>query len=284
MLRVVNHGVYTSIQDLGRFQYREYGVPLSGAMDQYSAQLANLMAGNNENDAVLEVTFNGIFQFTRETILCISGADLHATLNNDILPCNYPVKVQKDSILKFTRPNYGARSYVAVKGGFLNKPILGSRSLFKEITAKYVLKNDDEIFYEPYYFDGNLAFSHVKINKDHFVSQFIEVFKGPEYDLLNKDQQNLLTKADFTISKEHNRMGYKLVETIENDLSSMLTSSMIPGTVQLTPSGTLIILMRDCGVTGGYPRILQLTDEAINRLAQKTTNDQITFKLVDLPT
>ena len=63
----------------------------------------------------------------------------------------------------------------------------------------------------------------------------------------------------------------------------MLTSSVLPGTVQLTPSGKLIILMRDCGVTGGYPRILQLTETSINRLSQKTTNDTFKFKLVDLP-
>lgn len=283
MLRVINQGVYTSIQDSGRFHFREYGVPVSGAMDQYSAKLANLMMGNNDNDAVLEVTLNGIFQFTKETILCISGAHLNATLNNDALHCNHPVKVEKDSILKFNSPNHGVRAYVAVKGGFLNKPVLGSRSFFKEITKKYVLHKGDEIFYEPYASEGNLRFSHVKINHDHFDNQVIEAYKGPEYDLLNEDQHKFLAKTNFTISKEHNRMGYKLAETLENDLPSMLTSAMMPGTVQLTPSGTLIVLMRDCGVTGGYHRMLQLTDDSINKLAQKTTNDTFTFKLVDLP-
>lgn len=282
MLRVLQQGVYSSIQDLGRFYYRAYGVPVSGTMDHYSAKLANLLIGNNENDAVLEVTLNGVFQFTKETILCISGADLNGTLNDQPVQCNHPVKVEKDSILKFSNANYGLRTYIAVKGGFLNKQVLGSRSFFKEITKKYVLQKDDETFYEPYSSGDNLTFSHVKINREHFENEVIEAFKGPEYELLAKSQQRHLEKTSFTISKEHNRMGYKLAEKLENELGSMLTSSVMPGTVQLTPSGTLIVLMRDCGVTGGYPRILQLTDKAINRLAQKSTNDIVRFKLIAL--
>ena len=74
-------------------------------------------------------------------------------------------------------------------------------------------------------------------------------------------------------------MGYRLEEPIDNKFGSMLTSAVLPGTVQLTPSGKLIVLMRDCQVTGGYPRILQLTDDAINKLAQKTTNHTFKFKI-----
>ncbi len=71
------------------------------------------------------------------------------------------------------------------------------------------------------------------------------------------------------ISKDINRMGYRLNEILENDISSILTSAVLPGTVQLTPSGKLIVLMRDCPVTGGYPRVLQLPKTAINRLLKK---------------
>ena len=283
MLKVLHKGLYSSIQDLGRHKYRSFGVPVSGAMDQYAASMANLILSNDSTCAVLEVTYNGSFEFLHETLICVSGADLNATLNDQILPLNTPTAVVKNSILKFKQPNYGLRAYVAVKGGFLNKPVLGSRSLFDQITKKAILLKDDEIFYEPIHAATVTTNSHPKLQQEHFESSVLEVFKGPEYELLDKQYQEYLSQTIFTISSEHNRMGYRLQESRKISLASQLTGAMIPGTVQLTPSGRLIILMRDCGVTGGYPRILQLTEMAINRLAQKSTKDSIQFKIVDLP-
>ena len=74
-------------------------------------------------------------------------------------------------------------------------------------------------------------------------------------------------------------MGYKLNEVLENNISSILTSAVLPGTVQLTPSGKLIVLMRDCPVTGGYPRILQISEKGINKLSQKSTGNRFKFVL-----
>ena len=79
-------------------------------------------------------------------------------------------------------------------------------------------------------------------------------------------------------------MAYQLKEPLENELTSIITSLVLPGTVQLTPSGKLIILMRDCQTTGGYPRILQLSEDSINRLAQKFTGDKINFILINQTT
>ncbi len=74
-------------------------------------------------------------------------------------------------------------------------------------------------------------------------------------------------------------MAYQLEETLEHSLPSILTSPVLPGTVQLTPSGQLIILMRDCQTTGGYPRVLQLIEAAINLLSQKKFGDAFCFTL-----
>lgn len=283
MLKVLDKGMYSSIQDLGRYHFRTYGVPIAGAMDHYSAHMANLVLGNDQESAVLEVTYNGTFEFLRDTLLCISGADLGVTLNDRPIVNNHPIIVEKNSILKFNHPKYGLRSYVAVKGGFLNKPVLGSRSFYQMVTKKHVLSKNDEIFYEPYQSKAVNTFSHLKINSEHFESKDLQVYKGPDYELLSTKNKENLSAFVFTIGKDHSRMGYRLNEQIKNAIESQLTSAVMPGTVQLTPSGELIILMRDCGVTGGYPRVLQLTETAINRLAQKSTNDQIKFKIVDLP-
>jgi biotin-dependent carboxylase-like uncharacterized protein len=283
MLKVVTPGVYASVQDLGRFGYANVGVPVAGAMDQNAAKLANLILHNTIDDAIVEITLGGSsFQFLKETIISICGADLNATINAAKVLCNHPIKVKKDSVLIFKKPVYGTRAYLAVKGGFLNKKVLNSRSFFKEVTKKYVLKKDDEILYDEYKVPDNQLFSSVKVNQEHFLNTKLEVYEGPEFTLLGNIQKGQLENIEFTISKDNNRMGFKLKEGIENKLKSILTSAVMPGTVQLTPSGKLIVLMRDCQVTGGYPRVLQLTENAINCLAQKSENDTFNFKTVDL--
>ena len=109
-------------------------------------------------------------------------------------------------------------------------------------------------------------------------SKTIEVQKGPEFDLLNQSQLTQLFAEPFTVSKENNRMAYQLNEYLDGHTMKMLTSATLPGTVQLTPAGRLIILMKDGQTTGGYPRILQLTNTSICVLAQKKFGDTIKFK------
>ena len=108
----------------------------------------------------------------------------------------------------------------------------------------------------------------------------LEVTRGPEFTVLDDKQLAQLFAKEFTVSKDNNRMAYQLNEVIEGNSATMLTSATQPGTVQLTPSGKLIILMKDGQTTGGYPRILQLTEEAICVLAQKKTSDSLNFKLI----
>ena len=115
----------------------------------------------------------------------------------------------------------------------------------------------------------------------NFNSKTLKVHKGPEFDRLSISEKENLFSQEFTISKENNRMAYQLSEAVQNNLTPIITSLVLPGTVQLTPSGKLIILMRDCQTTGGYPRVLQLNDKAINILSQKFTNDKIRFTLID---
>jgi len=122
--------------------------------------------------------------------------------------------------------------------------------------------------------------SKIKVKSSHFDARKLEVTKGPEYNRLTKKHRELLFSKRFKIGGMNNRMGYQLKNTfLKLKDVEIITSTTIPGTVQLTPSGTLIILMRDCPTTGGYPRILQLTDIAINQLAQKKENDVFKFDL-----
>lgn len=283
MIKVVSAGIYTTIQDLGRFGFGDIGVPNSGVMDAYSAKLANNILGNKEHEAVLEITLGKtVLLFENKLFICITGANFTPKLNKKPIALNSVILVNSGDILTFTKPIYGMRSYLAIKGGFQTNIVLNSRSFYKRITDNSTVKKNDLLPTNSISSEIKKPFAHIKINKQHFTTNNIEVYKGPEYNQLNERQKEKLSKTRFTISNHNDRMGYRLVELVPNKLGTMLTSAVLPGTVQLTPSGKLIVLMRDCQVTGGYPRILQLTDDAINILAQKTTNDVFNFKLVDL--
>jgi len=283
MLKVLKAGFFTTIQDKGRAGFASIGVPVSGAMDEYSADLANGILNNSIEDAVLEITLGFCeFQFLASAIICVTGADFSPTINRNSIQLQKRVFVEKGAILSFRKVNYGVRCYVAIKGGILSEKKLNSRSLYTNITKDFIVRKNDIISYTPYIYDVNNLKSNVKIDHSHFKSTEIECYKGPEFDVLNLQQQKQILTQKFSISGDNNRMGYKLNEEILNDLPQLLTAAVLPGTVQLTPSGKLIVLMRDCQVTGGYSRILQLTEGAINKLAQKTTHNSFHFSIIGI--
>jgi biotin-dependent carboxylase-like uncharacterized protein len=283
MIKVLKPGIITTIQDQGRIGYANVGVPVSGVMDRYSADIANSILNNSKDAAVLEVTLAGAkFQFLKSTTICISGADLSPTINNRPVLLNCRLSIVEGDILAFGKANYGVRAYIAVVGGIQSELKLQSRSSFKSITKEFYLKKGDVLKIIDKSTSYKSTHTILKVNEKHFNSKELHCFEGPEFHLLSKAQIDILLNSPFTISKENSRMGYKLNETLENNLPSILTSSVLPGTVQLTPSGTLIVLMRDCQVTGGYPRVLQLDEASINRMSQKTTKSVIQFSTISI--
>jgi len=279
MLRLLKSGFYTSVQDKGRFGYRDRGVPVSGAMDNLAIEKANGLLENHEDDSVLEITMTGpTIEFEENTFIVLSGAPMSATLNNQPI-INYKVyEIAIGDILSYGRLENGFRSYLAVKNGFKTEKILDSRSYSKAITKVTYLKDRSAIPYESCsHFEPKTP--ELKINS-YFDEIVLEVAKGPEFDMLENKQLEKIFGSDFSVAKENNRMAYQLNEKIEGHKKSMLTSATLPGTVQFTPSGRLIILMKDGQTTGGYPRILQLTDRAISILAQKKSGDTLSFRLL----
>lgn len=282
MVEVLSSGFFTSVQDLGRFEHQDYGVPIGGAMDIYSAKIANAIVGNNDSDAVLEITMTGpTLKFHHSTAIALSGADISPQINSTKVLINTPINIAKGDVLSFNRMQYGFRAYLAVSGGFQTPTLLGSRSYYKPITERFKVERHDHLDILSINHPISPSFASVKINNSHFEDNGIEVFKGPEFDQLSTDQLDQLVSQKFCIAKENSRMAYQLEELIHNTLDPIITSLVLPGTVQLTPSGQLIVLMRDCQTTGGYPRILQLKDSAINKLSQKFTGQQIEFKLTE---
>jgi len=276
MLKVIHPGFFTTVQDTGRFRYRDKGVPVCGCMDNYSASVANSLLENKETDAVMEITMTGPeLEFHTSSFFSITGAEMSPTLNG--IPVNsYEVhKAKEGDVLSFGKLIYGFRSYLAVKGGFLTEVKLRSRSFYKPITDKNRIKERMEIPIEEHT-EYSPIISHIKPDAWHKEHELI-VYKGPEYKILKDDQLKLLFTSKFTIAKENNRMAYQLEELIGAHSQRMLTSATLPGTIQLTPAGKLIILMRDGQTTGGYPRVLQLATKSISILAQKKFRDTVSF-------
>ena len=278
MLKVLKTGFFTTVQDTGRFGYRDKGVPVCGVMDRHSGVIANALLENDEKAAVLEITMTGpVLQFDEPTYIAICGAEMSPSLNDHPIPNNEVHKVRAGDTLSFGKLSSGFRSYLSIKNGFQTAVTLGSRSFYKPITPENRIKAGMELSYGPVSdFDPKIT----TIKPALFHKQFyLEVQRGPEYELLSEEQRLNLFSQEFTIAKENNRMAYQLEENLLGHSHTMLTSATIPGTVQMTPAGRLIVLMRNGQTTGGYPRILQLSPNSISVLSQKKFGDKVAFQL-----
>ncbi|MBL4663570.1 MAG: biotin-dependent carboxyltransferase family protein [Flavobacteriaceae bacterium] len=284
MIKVMASGLYTSLQDLGRFGYRHLGVPLSGAMDMQAALEANNLVGNTPELTVMECTASGpVLKFETKAVVAICGALFALKLDGVEIELNKAIEIPVGGVLSFGTPSKGIRAYMAIQGGFNSEKVLGSNSFYQGITNQFRLRKGDVInFYsntEMCLFDNTYKYNGI----NDFDSEEIEVMKGPEFNDLSEEFQSILNNTKFVIASNSNRMAYTLDHSLHISAKEIITAPVQPGTVQLTPSGKLILLMRDAQTTGGYARTFQLTKSAINKLAQKRAGMVIRFKIVDLP-
>jgi allophanate hydrolase subunit 2 len=186
------------------------------------------------------------------------------------------INVKLGDTLKINNTKDGARCYLAISGGIDVKSIFGSKSSLRNISESYYLRKGDEIK-----ISNNSNNKILKKNKLKFkLNRSMEVFEGPEFDLLSIKVKKMVLKNEFTI-RTNSRMAYNLEEKVQIGIKSIISSPVMPGTVQLTPSGKMIILHRDCQTTGGYPRILQLNKSSLNHLSQIKSNEKIKFSLIN---
>jgi biotin-dependent carboxylase-like uncharacterized protein len=278
MIHVLKAGLWTSIQDRGRYGYRSIGVPLSGAMDLHSAHLANKLVGNPITAAILEFTAMGPeLQFDKEAVIAITGATFGIFVNNEEQCINTIIHIKEGDCIKFTPPKKGWKGYLAIQGGFDSEVVLGSKSMYLGITERARIEKGAILNFSS---TSQLLKAKDKVLKPlDFDSEFIDVFKGPEYEILDDKTKENLINNNFKVHQNSNRMAIQIDGLGEVKFDDILTVPVQPGTVQITPSGKLLILMRDAQTTGGYPRVFQLTNDAVNKLAQKRPNDKIVFRI-----
>lgn len=298
-ITILHPGLLTTVQDLGRYGSQKYGVIVGGAMDSYSLRLGNILVGNAENEAALEITlFGTTLQFKEKTLIAITGGDFTPTLDGQPVSLWSPLVVQKDSVLKFHSAISGSRAYVTFAGGIDVPEVMGSKSTYLlanigGFEGRSLQKGDILSLNHGY----NLEYENPKlindqvnwsINYNELIKfgkhQVIRVIKGTEYDRFNTESQNNFWTKNYTLSTQSDRMGYRL-EGSPLSLSEsfeLLSEGVTFGTIQIPPSGQPIILMADRQTTGGYPKIGQVIAADLPTLAQLQPTSTILFKWVTL--
>jgi KipI family sensor histidine kinase inhibitor len=279
---VMKPGVFSTVQDIGRVGFRSFGVPLSGAMDLISHNLANALLGNKKSSSTIECTMGGLtVQFFKETNIAVTGAGV-SFLNGECINMHQAHFVKPNDILEVRFNNQGLRTYVAVKGGFDYEVIMNSRSTSPKIAIGRMLKKGMGLQFEK----GNKNQSIKKLNTIElplFEShKSIRVIEGQEIDWVKEESVRQFYSRKFVISNRCDRMGYHLQgePLLLKYSTELLSTAVTKGTIQLTPSGQMIVLMNDCQTTGGYPRIGQVAAVDLPFLAQLKPRESIDFKKI----
>nr|WP_121269505.1 biotin-dependent carboxyltransferase family protein [Pedobacter schmidteae] len=290
-IKVIKAGLLTTVQDLGRIGYQKDGIVISGAMDTLALQIGNILIGNEPGTAGLECTLMGPkLLFETDQLMAITGGDLSPMLDGQRIKMWRPVFVRKGAILSFGAAVKGCRTYLSFFGGFDLPKVLGSHATY--LKAGFggfngrMLKNDDVLsFTQTYPYKGETFnwSADLKLYPD-LEDHEIRVMEGPEYGLFTEESLAVFLKNGAVISTEADRMGYRLEApalkmTIPKE---MLSSAVTFGTIQVTSSGSSILLMADHQTTGGYPRVLQVITADLHKLAQMKSGTHMSFKLVTL--
>jgi antagonist of KipI len=285
-------GILTTVQDLGRVGYRRYGINPGGAMDVAAARLANVVVGNDENEAVTEMHFPAPeIVFEANAIAAICGADLSPVLDGKPIENWRPLFVNKGSTLNFNGRMSGNRAYLAVRGGFKIKEWLGSSSTNLTAAAGGVngrkLAVSDRIGFKAKakrQTDKLGGAISMTLRPHYRPFPTVRIVAGAEYEHLTKKGHELLVDHDFTVSANSNRMGFRLIgEPITFAKPREFISSAVSfGTIQTLPDGQLIVLMADHQTAGGYPRVAHIISRDLPLVAQLGANDKVAFHLIDL--
>ncbi len=281
MIEIVRPPILLSIQDGGRYGYQHWGIPISGPMDRVSAALANAVLGNAKDAPVLEIADGpAVLQFHAPTRFALCGARGHYFINRHCVPLLTTCAAAQGDVLLLHRFDDGRFLYLAIEGGFHYPEVLNSRSYYGALYPRWRWQRGTKIPFTPVkntYIPRKHAY--LRIPDAPWQAEEIEVTPGPEWPTLPKRLQNALRTHAFVVSPSSNRVGYRLDGLVEGVSALPWSAPMHPGVVQLTPSGQLIVMMRDGPTTGGYARVLIVEGTALSHFAQKRPGQPVRFRL-----
>lgn len=301
---VLRAGTLTTVQDGGRVGYRHLGVSASGPMDSLSYRLANLLVGNEAGAAVLEMTQVGPALFWHQAVcLAFSGAEMHVVVrlpggSESTIRSGSPVLVPSGAVTDFGEALRGCRGYLAVRGGFGGARVLGSRAAqlrsgFPGLCGRQLQRGDElELCSESvegvnYGAELMQPGWHVRVAElpPRGVQPLVlRCLPGRHLDLLDSASREQFGEGAFGLSAECDRMGYRLTGPVLSLLSpvQIRSEAVVPGTLQLTPDGRLLLLMADCAATGGYPRAGHVITADLPLAGQLRPGDSVRFQLVSV--
>ncbi|MFD1609374.1 biotin-dependent carboxyltransferase family protein [Oceanobacillus luteolus] len=284
-IEVMKPGLSTSIQDLGRTGYQQYGMVVAGAMDMFALQVANILVGNKHGAAAIEAVLMGPeFRFVKDTVIAVCGANLSPTLDDEPIQTWKSYRVQKGQTLKFGKPMDGAYAYIAVSGGITTTKVMGSRSTYaKGGIGNYLSKGDLLPTGDPNMKRSGRSL-HPDLIPNYNAPNKIRVILGPDEDAFTKEGIHTFLTKSYKITTQSDRMGTRLEgPPIEHvDGADIISDAVFPGTIQVPANGQPIVLLADRQPTGGYTRIATVITEDLPRIAQSLPGKEIAFEAVSL--
>ena len=286
-VRVTRPGLLTTVQDLGRHGHQHEGVPVGGAMDAYATRLANLLVGNDENGAVIEMTLAGPrLEFDEAVSVALTGGTFDVRINGNPVPPWRAFSVHAGAVLDAGAAMSGCRGYIALAGGVDVPRVLGSRSTYIPAAmggpAGRALRAGDVIA------SGGTTDPRRQIHGRTLAPSLRPVYGSTVRVIvaaeLSTEARQALLEREFRISERSDRMGYRLeAEGLAWPAApAVLSSAVTMGTLQLPPDGSPILLMADRQTTGGYPVLGQVATVDLGSAAQLRPGERMRFAEVSL--
>lgn len=301
MIRVLKPGLLTVVMDLGRPGYQRHGVGVGGALDRFAARVANILVGNGEDAALLEIAQMGPeLIFGRDTLVAWCGGGFEPRLNGEPLPCDRTVCVRAGETLWFGPARSGLRAWLAIAGGLDVPVVLGSRSTYRRAGfggwRGRALQVGDEL---PLGTPSEWArarlhraerFSPWTV-RPHTLGQpaepgTVRAMIGPEWGWFTRESQRQFFSAKWIATHDADRMGERL-EGPALGLAKpreLISEGVNEGNVQVPAGGQPIVLLASRQTVGGYPRIAAVASVDLGRLAQLAPGDTVRFKQIALAT
>lgn len=305
MITVLKPGLLTTVQDLGRPGYQQYGIVVGGALDALALRVANMIVGNPDQAAGLEMAQTGAeLRFEREALIAWCGADFAATLNGQPLPRDRAVRVAAGETIAFGLARSGLRAWLAVAGGIDVPLVLGSRSTYRRAGigghAGRPLQVGDRLQAgEPNEFARQLLkklASGVERATSWTVrpgtlgrsaaAGTVRAVRGPEWGWFTPEAQHVFFATEWRATQQADRMGVRLEGPALALLKprEMISSAVNSGVVQVPAGGQPIVLLPSRQSIGGYPRLAAVVAADLGVIAQLRPGETIKFTEVALPT